>query len=94
MNQEKAIETVMKNFDFKRVHKSMEEVGWSYFGDKGTPSIARLKETARKLLQDVADDPKTIETSTGGFSAERDNEGEFKLLRLRFYVEESQVYFE
>jgi len=94
MSKEKAIETVMENFDFERVHKAMEAVGWSYFSAEGTPEIASLKQTARKLLQDVADDRRITEAATGGFSAERSTEGEFKLFRLSFSVEERQAYFE
>jgi hypothetical protein len=66
--REKIVERVLKEFDFKRVHKAMCAVEWEWAGSDGTPSIAEMRATARNLLHDVLENGKGF-AATGGFRA-------------------------
>ena len=76
---------LLKNFDFKKVHKAMLALEWEWrMGDStyGIPSKKTIKETARRLLKEAFDRKTTI--GTGGFTASYDGE----TLLLMFVVEE------
>jgi hypothetical protein len=65
------VDQVLENFDFGRVQKAMAALDWIYAGDDATPSIDRLKETARGMLVSVAEDDNDLESHSGGFRAWR-----------------------
>ena len=76
---------LLKDFDFKKVHKAMLALEWEWrMGDStyGIPSKKTIKETARRLLKEAFDRKATI--GTGGFTASYDGE----TLLLMFVVEE------
>lgn len=76
---------LLKDFDFKKVHKVMLALEWEWrMGDStyGIPSKKTIKETARRLLKEAFDRKATI--GTGGFTASYDGE----TLLLMFVVEE------
>lgn len=67
------VASIMKNFDFERVHRCMTSLGWEWVGPpKAVPTIDQLRETAEELLKEVAetssvDDVRCVQT--GGFEA-------------------------
>jgi hypothetical protein len=70
MGKKKAIKRILKNFDFERVHNAMEALNWGWYGTgRKAPSIDQLKETAERLLTNIAyaKDYKCI--AAGGFEA-------------------------
>lgn len=86
---EDAIERVIQGFDFGEVYSYMRSTGWTYFDSPNTPTIDRLKETARGLLQD-ATKIGTRWVRGGGFRAELvDNRSE---LTLEFVLTSNSEY--
>ncbi len=79
---------IMDNFDFEKVQAAMSAVNWKWTNKNGKgyrlPSVSRLKETARMLLEGV-EGGKTVCYSTGGFTAHKDEDG---VLYLEFILEE------
>ena len=66
------IDYIMDKFNFERVHVAMTAVDWTWvnysdMSKSSIPSIARLKEAARRLLNSAADGQ--ITTASGGFYA-------------------------
>ncbi len=85
--QKKAIEEIMEEFDFKKVHKTMVCLNWKWRGER--PSKEEIIDTAKKLLEEVCsttNEPvKNISyLSTGGFFLECDYKN--KALSLSFVV--------
>ena len=87
--EQEAIDNIMDYFEFDKVLKTMIALDWKWvkedyksLDDLETPSIERIRKTARKALM------RAIEikdyTSGGGFEAEYDDGN----LYLRFVVEE------
>lgn len=86
----KLIEKVIEEFDFLQVVKVMQFVGWEYatISGPGVPDVATLKKTARELLNRVISD-KTNFSTTGGFVARIEHDGNGKYLILEFVLEDS-----
>lgn len=74
------IEQIMSEFDFEKVAKAMASVNWTWWDTAPqTPSVDRLRSTARSLLEGcVRGDEPTHSISTGGFYARKEN-GELSL---------------
>jgi hypothetical protein len=64
------LKEVMDNFDFKKVHKVMQILNWTWgsYGKEKVPSITELKKTAKKLLKQ-AEKNSYGNVGTGGFHA-------------------------
>jgi hypothetical protein len=75
----KQIDEIMEEFDFKKVHSVMKYVDWRWVKDGDDdfemeiPNIERMKETARRLLEESAekDREEYASIATGGFKATR-----------------------
>lgn len=83
------IEQVMDGFDFEKVYQVMKLLDWQWENPDNLgaiPGIERLKATARRLLQEVAEDRDFSRHSTGGFYATKHEDGE---LALEFLIEYS-----
>jgi hypothetical protein len=65
----KSIKKIMKHFDFKRVHKTMEALEWEWVF-VGVPSLEEIKKFAKELLIRSVSEKITI--STGGFTSKYD----------------------
>lgn len=76
---------IMRDFNFKRVLRTMKALNWKWAKNKSVPSMADLKETALMLLNDCMK-PDCIGMATGGFYATRTN----GLLRLSFCVADAE----
>jgi hypothetical protein len=64
------IDYIMNKFNFERVHVAMTALDWKWnnnTADHSVPTVARLKQTAKSLLQTAAKEK--ITTGTGGFQA-------------------------
>lgn len=91
-SEQKAIDEIMEEFDFKAVHTHMALVGWTYFDSPKTPTIARLEQTARSSLERSLTKDTTY-IKSGGFraSASRSKEDPSELT-LEFILTETSAY--
>lgn len=66
--QRAKIRDIMENFDFKKVHTIMEQLGWKWAGCRfGVPTMEELKDEAKRILTEACVAKTHI--STGGFRA-------------------------
>lgn len=66
--QRAKIRDIMENFDFKKVHTIMEQLGWKWASCRfGVPTMEELKGEAKRLLTEACVAKTHI--STGGFRA-------------------------
>lgn len=88
-----AIDEIMDNFEFEKVHKAMAVLGWKWHSvDDGprVPTVKELRAGARRLLRDCCADPERAGMATGGFRVEKSpNE-----LRLVFELADWDVELE
>ena len=50
MLEEKMIDDVLRHFDFRRCHNTMESLNWEWIG-RGIPTVEMLKEAAIERLR-------------------------------------------
>lgn len=85
MKKKKAIEHILDNFDFERVHKAMTALDWEWASTDGVPEIPDLRKKARRLLKDVAKRKEDkFFTGTGGFEVSKED----GILELKFVIAE------
>lgn len=90
-SEEAAIEEILDQFKFELVYAYMKMVGWSYFDNPETPTVNKLKETAKSVLEAV-EKKHGYRCQTGGFEASYNNvEGQHEL-SLRFIPLETVAY--
>lgn len=68
------IEDLLDEFDFDKVKKVMDCLGWKYFDSSDSEvSIGELRRMARRLLEDAykADPSPEYYTASGGFDVTR-----------------------
>lgn len=70
MEYNKKIEDILDEFNFEKVHKAIEALDWTWYYN-GVPTIAELRRSARRLLNDVAEVDGDITMGTGGFQAQK-----------------------
>lgn len=89
--KKKITNALIDGFNFDKVHKAMEAVGWRYFDSADTPTKERLVQTATEEILTVLNDPKVTGASTGGFTARYigDAEEEEPYMELTFTVASS-----
>ena len=63
--EKKAIEEIMNEFDFERVHDVMDFLDWDW-GFMGVPSVDIIKKEAKRLMQDLCNGSSGY-IATGGF---------------------------
>jgi hypothetical protein len=87
------INSIMNNFDFKKVHKTMICLNWRWAGVGGrTPNLDEIKQTAERLLDDVSNEVPGYSIGTGGFTASKYKDDEDKVfLKLKFTVTEFET---
>lgn len=87
---ERKIQYILKNFDFKKVHKIMCSLHWGWgttTGDMKIPSATVIKLTAKRLLFDIVhSDWDVTSVGTGGLVA-RKYRDELKELHLELAFE-------
>jgi hypothetical protein len=85
----KSIDEIMCKFDFEKVRKCMVAVNWHWANvsqPDHIPSIAQLKEEARRLLiMALNNNQKWANVQCGGFCAVKDDDG----LGLSFILEQA-----
>ena len=85
MKKKEAIEHILDNFDFEKVHETMTSLDWTWHSTDGVPEIPDLRKEARRLLKDVAKRKENkFFISTGGFQVYK--EGGY--LELKFVIAE------
>lgn len=87
------IDTIIENFDFRKVRRVMVFMGWKWAGEEGekTPTIAQLKARARQCLEKATERCVTG-SSCGGFHARRhepNQDGD--TLELAFQIERGEA---
>lgn len=78
------IDTIMDNFNFAKVEKTMKSTGWTWHGSKEFPTEPELRGVARKLIVDVSkknvsEEDGRCSISTGGFKASKYYNGDLEL---------------
>lgn len=94
ISKEKAIENIIENFNWEKVHKTMVALDWTWYDSEGeVPTIGALFNCAIKLLHDAYDGAERFKSNyrvgTGGFYARATVDEETKEiyeLRLTFEV--------
>lgn len=94
IDKQKAINDIVENFNWEKVHKAMKALEWNWHDSEGeTPSIGALFNCAIGLLHDAYDGAEKDKTNytyaTGGFYARAfvdDETKEVTQLRLSFEV--------
>jgi len=94
-----AIDNIMDNFDFEKVHRVMEYLDWKWAGidGYGVPNIYELRKRARMLIKEAVKDlerDKECNISTGGFcvSAWRAPEDDKVFIKLSFVITDWDSY--
>lgn len=92
MNQE--IEKLLDQLNFENIREHMARTGWVYHSDKEAPSISQLRETARHVLEIVANNQSLdYSCATGGFFAFKEqSEGNEPAYRILFAIEDADNY--
>lgn len=83
----RAIEEILNEFDFEKVHRVMQFLDWRWYPNNKVPSIASLKQTARLCLNGIVDEG-AERHMTGGLVAYREQDGDEDGLALSFVIEE------
>jgi hypothetical protein len=76
------IETIVKHFDWYKVHQTMELLKWRWVDseqEESIPSLGELYLTAIDLLESVSKRKGKHTIGTGGFEASRNEEGDLEL---------------
>ena len=87
---QKLIDYIMDNFNFGDVYKTMNALDWKWGVSANIPTMAELRQTARRLLEDVSQEKVEWEfISSGGFTAWKySTKAEGTVLRLCFCVDD------
>lgn len=83
LDKDKAIREVMKNFDFVKVKKAMDALGWKWALSGGVPSLYQIEADALYKLEQVCFGSSKCIWS-GGFFAELDEKEQ--VLSLKFIL--------
>lgn len=83
MKKKEAIDEILDNFDFERVHNVMVHLDWEWSSTAGVPGISNLRKRSRELLRDVAYSKEYHSVRAGGLEASKED-GE---LSLKFVLE-------
>ena len=87
---EKILDSIMDNFDFKKVHEVMEFLNWKWAkidGD-GIPTVDDLRDEAARLLWDLVNSNNEV-IATGGFYVQKDfSDYDDPWISLKFVLED------
>jgi len=50
---EETIENLLEKFDFNKAHALFKVMGWTYFDSGETPTVNKLEDTARYILEEA-----------------------------------------
>lgn len=88
MKKKEAIDEILDNFNFERVHNVMMHLDWDWASTDGVPNISDLRKCARRLLKEVAYSEEYNSVGTGGLEAyKKDRELSLKFV-LDYWDEE------
>lgn len=73
LNKEEHINCIINKFNFKKVHKVMKFMNWTWYNTGSEPpTVAHLKDEARRLLNELYDsDDSLLSMSTGGLKVSK-----------------------
>lgn len=102
IDKQKAIDNIVENFKWEKVHKAMKALGWTWYDSEGeTPSVGALFKCAVGLLHEAYDGAERFganyNAGTGGFYARAfvdDETKEVIQLRLSFEICNWEYYDE
>jgi hypothetical protein len=69
-----AVLQIMADFDFKKTARLMHQLGWKWYvggGVRQVPNEGQIRQQARQLLEQVANNPAAEALSSGGLEARR-----------------------
>ena len=97
---DKRIETIVKWFDYEKVHNTMTYLGWAWAGSEqedSVPSIGELVLESVRLLEEAARHQPTEEerrwtTGTGGFEAISWRDGTLELNFVLTSMEDNAIH--
>ena len=100
LNKQKAIDNIIDNFNWEKVHNAMSALGWTWHDSEGeTPTTGMLFRCGVDLLHDVYDraeqQKENCVTSTGGFRALaiiNEDTKEVESIRLVFELTSWEAY--
>ncbi len=81
--KDKLINTILSEFDFKKVKSIMDSVQWTWMN--GVPEVCDLEYQAKQLLEKAYDNKTTA--ATGGFKAEYKDYTHEESLSLHFGID-------
>ena len=87
---EKRLDDIMDNFDFDRVHKTMELLDWHWATSKdgGVPTVDEIRDVAADILWELVNSNNEF-IATGGLEARKDfSDPSNPFIELKFVVEE------
>jgi cell division protein FtsW (lipid II flippase) len=81
----------LERFDFSKVYDVMRYLGWTWCGERHSPSLIQMITTVKELFRIAVEDFNGSERwiSTGGFTVIISEKGK---VRIQFIVEESYSY--
>lgn len=85
------IDDILQNFNFFKVWAVMTFLDWKWYDSEATPTIERLRKSAKSLLQSVSgvsEEYPNSSSSSGGFRAECIWTPLGKIFHLSFVVTE------
>ena len=88
------VDDIMNRFDFSKVHRVMEMLGWKWAYSKGVPTIDEIRAEAKRLLVDAVTERTNI--ATGGFRAVYEDamDDNDPYIGLEFILEECEGFEE
>jgi len=90
----KQIDYIMDRFNFRRVHKAMQALNWTWAGPNSIPDEYNLRMEARRLLMETTEMDIGWSVGTGGFIAAKKEDRDGEYLSLVFHVEEQRGFNE
>lgn len=87
---EKMLDSIMENFDFKKVHDAMLALDWRWASTRGdVPTVEEIEDEAARLLWDVVNAEDYDVIGTGGLEASKDfSNWDDPYIGLKFILEE------
>ena len=71
------VEEILSNFNFEKVHRTMQYLDWQWAKLGGVPKVDDLQKEARRLLESLENEPGV--KGTGGLRASLKEDGTLSL---------------
>jgi hypothetical protein len=98
MDKNKAIENILENLDFDKIHKVMTFLDWKWFESEEVPTIGKIVTNVQKHLSRTIDEAlearedKTIKTGGFAYYATLDDKKELDYVQVIFELTSWEYY--